>query len=48
MQQAVTREKTEVTTTPFIQIPVEKQPFNEFENNLSLFYASFPHFFLLG
>jgi hypothetical protein len=29
MQQAVTHEKTEVTTTPFIQIPVEKEPFEQ-------------------
>jgi hypothetical protein len=47
-KQAVTHQNKKVTTAPLIQIPVGKDPFNEFENNPALFYASFPHLFLLG
>ena len=48
MQQAVTNQNKEISTAPLIQIPVGKNPFNEFENNPALFYASLPHLFLLG
>ena len=48
MEQAIGDKATTPSTKPFISIPIEKEPFNEFENNPGLFYASFPHLFLLG
>ena len=48
MEQAIGDKATTPSTKPFISIPIEKEQFNEFENNPDLFYASFPHFFLLG
>ena len=48
MHQAINMQSTDTSAKPFISVPIEKEPFNEFENNPALFYASFPHLFLLG
>jgi Helitron helicase-like domain at N-terminus len=48
MQQAINPKGTETSAKPFMSVEIDKEPFNEFENNPALFYASFPHLFLLG
>ena len=48
MKQAMGAQPKDDVKTPFISIPIEKEPFSEFENNPELFYVSFPHLFLLG
>ena len=48
MEQAMGAQPKDDVKTPFISIPIEKEPFSEFENNPELFYVSFPHLFLLG
>ena len=48
MHQAINTQSTDTSAKPFISVGIEKEPFNEFENNPALFYGSFPHLFLLG
>lgn len=48
MEEAVTHDGGNTSQDTFLEIAIEKELFNEFENNGTLFYASFPHLFLLG